>query len=104
MSDDPFDEIINNQPEDSDDGELENIWEALSHIWPHFYPGYLVKGVVLAEYIDEDGDRVMRFVTSPDVTPWELLGMIESARLDAQTISSMATVGEALDNEDDDDG
>lgn len=104
MSDDGFDEIIAGQPDgEDDDQELTNIWEALSHVWPHFYPGYLVKGVILAEYVDEEGDKVMRFITSPDVAPWELLGLLESARLDARSISADSTVSDPLAGDDEDD-
>lgn len=100
MSDD-FDEIVNNQPE-GEDSDAENILEDLAKVWGKHYPGIFVSGVVIAEYIDSDGDRVMRFVSSPDMTPWQLLGMLESARLDAQHLSQCATVDDRLFDPDDD--
>lgn len=102
MSDD-FDDIINNQPED-DGKKPETILEEVAHIWPKYYGGIFVSGVILAEYLDADGERVMRFASSPDMTPWGLLGMLESARLDAQRLSQYATIDDnLLDTDEEDD-
>lgn len=102
---DEFDEIINNQPSASagdTDGELANIWEALEHLWPSFYDGMLIKGVLVAEYIDpEDGGRVLRFISSPDCAPWDTLGMLASAQQDATDLSRHSTV--MFDDGEDDD-
>lgn len=107
MSDnEEFDEIISNQPsseeaETEESEELAHIWEAVQHLWPHFYPGYLIKGILLAEYLDPEDGKVLRFITSPEVTPWEMLGMLESARLDARSLSYEST---SLPSFDEDDG
>lgn len=106
MSDqDDFEAIINNQPADDsadDDGELTHIWAAVEHLWPHFYDGMLIKGVLIAEYVDpEDGGRVLRFISSPECAPWDTLGLIESARQDARDLSRHSTI--MLDDEDDED-
>lgn len=101
MSDD-FDEIISNQPEDSNEGsKLENIWEAVESLWPNFYEGVLVKGIILAEYVDNDGERVLRFITSPNTAPWDALGILESARGDALEMSRSAMF--IVDDDDDED-
>jgi len=101
--DDEFEAIINgqsNEPDD-DDGELTHVWEAIEHLWPHFYDGMLIKGVLIAEYVDpEDGGRVLRFISSPECAPWDTLGLIESARQDARDLSRHSTV--ALDEDDED--
>lgn len=101
---DEFDAIINNQPEPEGESneELENIWQSVEKSWKDFYPGYLVKGLLLAEYVDEEGGRVMRFISSPGMAPWEMLGMLESAKLDAQNISLSCNVLAYDDDEDDD--
>lgn len=105
-SDDEFDAIVNNQPEDAasdDDGELTHIWEAVSHLWPHFYDGMLIKGVLIAEYVDpEDGGRVLRFISSPECAPWDTLGLIESARQDARDLSRHSTI--MMDDDEEDEG
>lgn len=106
MSDqDDFEAIINNQPADDaadDDGELTHIWAAVEHLWPHFYDGMLIKGVLIAEYVDpEDGGRVLRFISSPECAPWDTLGLIESARQDARDLSRHSTI--MIDDEDDED-
>ena len=106
MSDeqDEFDAIVNNQPElpgKDDDEALTHIWEAVEHLWPHFYDGMLIKGVLVAEYIDpEDGGRVLRFISSPDCAPWDTLGMLESARQDARDLSRHSTIMLDEDEED----
>lgn len=105
MSDnDEFDAIVNGQPAENageDDSELTHIWEAVEHLWPHFYDGMLIKGVLVAEYIDpEDGGRVLRFISSPDCAPWDTLGMLESARQDARDLSRHSTIMLDEDEED----
>lgn len=99
---DEFDEIVNNQPQDDGD-EPTTILEEVAHAWPKYYGGIFVSGVILAEYIDENGERVMRFASSPDMTPWGLLGMLESARLDAQRLSQYATVDDNFTEDEEED-
>lgn len=99
-----FEAIINNQPTElsAEEGEerLTHIWAALEHLWPHFYDGMLIKGVLIAEYVDpEDGGRVLRFISSPECAPWDTLGLIESARQDARDLSRHSTL--MIDDEDD---
>lgn len=92
VSDDNFDEIIKGLPEDSGDGaKLEDIWQAIEVLWPQFYEGVLVKGLLLVEYIDNDGERVLRYISSPNTAPWDALGMLESARGDALDMSRSST-------------
>lgn len=99
MSD--FDDIIKGLPEGPSEGDkLENIWQAVEALWPEFYEGVLVKGVLIAEYVDGDGERVLRFISSPNTAPWDSLGMLESARGDALELSRSATF---LFEDDDDD-
>lgn len=100
MSDD-FNEIIKGLPDEPNEGDkLETIWEAVEVLWPQFYEGVLVKGVLLAEYIDRDGERVLRYISSPNTAPWDALGMLESARGDARDMSRSSTF---LEDEEDDD-
>lgn len=104
MSDD-FNEIIKGLPEEPSGGEgrLENLWQAIEELWPHFYEGVLVKGVVLAEYVDGDGERVLRYISSPNTAPWDALGMLESARGDARDMARSATfLDDDPDDEDED--
>ena len=92
MSDEQsFEDIINNQPA-GEDSELKNIWEALEHLWPTFYPGHIPtgKGIIIAEFINEQGLRDLRFVASPDTMPWDMQGMLRSASVDADNFSQAA--------------
>jgi hypothetical protein len=101
MSD--FDDIIKGLPEGPSEGEkLENIWQAVEALWPEFYEGVLVKGVLMAEYVDNDGERVLRYISSPNTAPWDALGMLESARGDARDLSRNATFMDDDDFKDDD--
>lgn len=108
--DDGFDDIVNNQPDKDADAELEegegsetveHIMDAIRSLWPHFYDGYLIKGIFIAEYMDPDGGRVLRFITSPELAPWDMLGFLESARLDAQELSQGCTIGDPWSDDDD---
>lgn len=92
MNDDAFDEIVNNQPDDDAPPDVSTLWDALTALWPKFYPGMLLKGVLVAEYLDEvDGRRTMLFSVSPEVAPWDMLGLLESAQLDARIKSVQCT-------------
>lgn len=106
MSDntDGFDEIVNNQPSGpSEAGELKHIWEAVETLWPQFYPGtMLIKGLMLVECIDEDGDRCLRFIASPDTMPWEMVGMLDSGMQDARTMGRYVVIGDDDDYDGDD--
>jgi len=100
---DEFDSIINNQPDDagkSDGAELRHIWDAVESLWPQFYDGtMLIKGVLLAECIDEDGDRCLRFIASPDMMPWDMVGMLDSGIMDARAMGKYIVIGDEDDDE-----
>jgi hypothetical protein len=97
---DEFDEIIRNQPEGGGrDRKLEHIWEAIEVLVPEFYPGnILIKGVMVVEVLDEDGDRALRFIAHPDATPWDMTGLLDSALHDARHMGQYLPI----DDEDDD--
>jgi hypothetical protein len=91
---DPFDDIVNNQPDEpGEEGQLRHIWEAVETLWPQFYPGnILIKGVMVVEALDEDGDRVLRFVAHPDAMPWDMVGMMDSAMEDARHMGKYVVI------------
>ena len=99
---DEFDDIIKGLPEDGDsDAKLNHIWDAVEVMWPQFYDGMLIKGLMVVEAIDGDGDRCLRFIASPDTMPWEMVGMLDSATQDARAMGKYIVLG-ADDEEDDD--
>lgn len=89
---DDFDELVRNQPQTTE-VSASNLWEAIEQIWPQLHEGVLVKGIFLAEYVDGRG-KVLRWQTSPDMAPWEMLGMLHQAILDVSSDS----VGDSIAN------
>jgi len=89
---DDFDELVKNQPQ-SAKVQAENIWDAIEQLWPQLHEGVLVKGIFIAEYVDTRG-KVLRWQTSPDMAPWEMLGMLHQAVLDVSSDS----VGDSIAN------
>jgi hypothetical protein len=99
---DSFDDIIKGLPDEPNKGDtpLKHIWEAIEVLWPQFYPGnIMIKGVMVAECLDEGGDRVLRFIAHPDATPWDMVGMMDSAMGDARAMGKYVIFEE---DEDDD--
>lgn len=99
---DPFDEIVSSQ-DGEESPELESIWQAVSHVWPHFFEGFVTKGILLVEYMDNDGEKLLRIIHSPDLTPWDAMGLLNSAKLDAQAADRMSLMLEQVEDEEDDD-
>lgn len=101
---DEFDDIIKGLPDDSAPSEgakLKHIWEAVEVLWPQFYDGMLIKGLMLVECVDADGDRCLRFIASPDTMPWEMVGMLDSGMQDARNMGKYIVI-EGDEDEDDD--
>ena len=99
---DEFDNIIKGLPDEPGDAQLKHIWEAIEVLWPQFYPGnMLIKGVMVVECMDEDGDRVLRFIAHPDAMPWDMVGMMDSAMEDARHLGKYVVLEH--DDEDEED-
>lgn len=105
---DAFDELIKHQPVEKDDtAEIATLWEGFEHVWKQFNKGVLVKGILLVESVDERG-KVLRWQTSPDMTPWDMMGMFTQAMYDLQADSigdsiAQSLIGASDDDDDDDD-
>lgn len=102
--DEAFAELIKNQPEDAP--EVENLWQGLEVMWRQFNEGVLVKGIILTEYIDDRG-KVLKWQTSPDMAPWDMLGLLSQAiaDLNADTMADsivQSIIGNSDDDEDED--
>lgn len=98
---DPFDEIVSGQ-DGEESPELETVWQAVTHIWPHFYEGFITKGILVVEYMDPDGEKLLRILHSPDLNPWDAMGLLRSATLDAEAADRMSLILEQADDEDED--
>lgn len=100
-----FDELIKHQPESVADEsvEISTLWEGVGYLWPQMHEGVLVKGIVLTESIDSDG-KVFRWQHSPDMAPWDVLGMLHQAISDIQSDNLIQhLVGDDDETSDDDD-
>jgi hypothetical protein len=100
-----FEELVKDLEDNPDSGpvELSSLWEGYEYIWKKFNPStVLTKGIVFTEYIDDEGKRAFRWQCSPDMAPWEALGMLQQAILDVQSENvAQAFVDIITDNDDD---
>lgn len=112
MSDnsDGFDEIVNGPGEEQGEGlkkiEFRTLWEAIHQAFPMLYDGILVRGVLILDRVDGDGDRELRWIPSPDTLPWETLGMTQQVVNDLNaenTVMIQHAVQAAMDEAEDDD-
>jgi len=104
LPEDAFDALIKNQPaEEEGPVELSSLWEGIEYIWKKFNPGVLVKGIVLAEYVDEEGQRTFKWLTSSEMASWEAIGMLSTAMMDLQSEALVMGVVDTLVNSEDDD-
>lgn len=99
---DEFEELIKNQPGPATAATISTLWEGVEHIWPQLHEGVLVKGIILAEYVDKRG-KVLRWQTSPEMTPWDMMGMLHQAILDLESDSVGDSIASHLIGADDDD-
>ena len=102
-----FEELVSSMAEESSDSgpvELSTLWEGYEYIWKKFNPStVLTKGIVFTEYIDDEGKRAFRWQCSPDMAPWEALGMLQQALLDVQADNVAQSFVDILSDGDDDD-
>jgi hypothetical protein len=71
---DEFEGIVNFD-KNSDPEEIKTLWQALKHVYPKLHEGILVKGVIILDRINGEGDRELVWVQAPDMMSWEVLGM-----------------------------
>jgi len=80
---DDFDKLVGGLGGNNEDGPLyHTLWEALAANYNSVHEGVLVQGLVIVEVAMPNGDRVLRFVPSPEMTPWTARGMLNSVQSD----------------------
>lgn len=107
-----FEELVNSMAEDDPEAgpvELGTLWEGYEYIWKKFNPStVLTKGIVFTEYIDDEGKRAFRWQCSPDMAPWEAMGMLQQAIMDLQSEnvaqSFLDIISETSDDEEEEEG
>lgn len=78
--DEEFSKIVAGGDVDSHPSECP--WERFAHAL--HVPGVLIKGLYIVEFVDETG-RCLRYVQSPEMSQWDLLGFLNSVLLDIQS-------------------
>ncbi|MEU5428468.1 hypothetical protein ACH4UT_23430 [Streptomyces sp. NPDC020799] len=53
----------------------EQLEEALAEVLGEDERGMLARAVVIAEVLDDDGERTLMVMTTPGVTKWDALGL-----------------------------
>ncbi|MEU1015358.1 hypothetical protein [Streptomyces sp. NPDC005898] len=53
----------------------DNLEEALAGVLAEHERGLLARAVVVAEVLDEDGERTLSILTTPGVMEWDALGL-----------------------------
>lgn len=78
MSDDNFDDIIQNMGDaEDDDPTFEKVMDFVAHYWKQFHPGDIfVKGLIVAEVVTPAGFKTLRLRETSDMQEWDLLGML----------------------------
>lgn len=98
---DEFEKIIASQP-----GETQPVptspWMAIKQNWSNWSDGIPVQGITIIEYVDDDGNRSLRWEMGPDMAEWHALGMVHSVLSDLQmgNLAGMFT-GETEEDEED---
>ena len=108
-----FDEIVESQPEDNR-FRIESLWDAIKAFWPplHSEEGVLVKGMIIVECVDHDGDTNLFYVSSPYTSPWDIKGMAthvlqveaaeETAAVALRAIANAQRAAEQAEDDDED--
>ena len=52
-----------------------DLEDALAGVFAEHERGLLARAVVVAELLDEEGDRSLSIVTTPGVMEWDMLGL-----------------------------
>lgn len=104
--DDGFEEIVNGFEKSSGDEPKEppsSAWDAVAQHWGEIPDtgGILLRGFIILEYVDEDGDRSLHFSSSPDTVAWDALGMMERAKIEITTDVYVTRVFDGLDEDED---
>lgn len=98
MSDDndDFESIVNGPSEEGPPKiDVRSLWDAVKGAYPHLYDGILLRGVIILDRVDKNGDRELRWLSPPDTLPWENLGMLQQV-LDDLRAENTFMVGAAI--------
>lgn len=83
MADEDFEQIV--AGEGIEELTVEKTpWDCFVAAWQDHAPGVLVKGLYIVEFVDKGG-RALRYVASPDMSTWDMLGFLNSVLTDIQS-------------------
>ncbi|MFI9228632.1 hypothetical protein [Streptomyces rimosus] len=62
----------------------EEVEAALAEVFGEWELGLLARAVVIAELLDEDGERTLSVITTPGVPDWDTVGLCRYGALSAE--------------------
>ena len=102
---DEFDAIVNGENL-GEPGEIKTLWQALKYVYPRLHDGIVVKGVIILDRINGEGDRELVWVQAEDIMSWEVIGMaqqvIEDVNAENELLIHSSLLQQAQDEEDED--
>ncbi|MEU7158492.1 hypothetical protein [Streptomyces chrestomyceticus] len=63
----------------------EEVEAALAEVFGEWELGLLARAVVIAELLDEDGERTLSVTTTPGVPDWDTVGLCRYGALSVET-------------------
>lgn len=69
-----------------------DLWSAIEQLFQHYYDGVLVRGAVLLDIYDTEGQRQFEFEAPDDTAPWDIRALALQAVHDIDRISTAVTV------------
>ncbi len=91
-----FDAIVESQK--AEPATVNTLWDGVKALWGplHGDEGYLVKGMIVLECVDTDGQPNFMWMTSPYLSDWDVKGMLSQMHDDLQSDSLINSMFKAL--------
>lgn len=103
---DEFDAIVSGENL-GEPGEIKTLWQALKFVYPKLHEGIVVKGVIILDRINGEGERELVWVQAEDMMSWEVIGMaqqvIEDVNAENELLIHSSLLQQAAEEEEDED-
>ncbi len=93
-----FDDLLESQK--AEPVNVESLWDGVKALWGplHGDEGVLVKGIIMLECVDPDGDPNFMWLASPGMSDWAIKGFLAQANEDLTQDSLIQTMFTAIAN------